>query len=214
MRTAIPFFVLATLAGCTAKSSAPSTVSGTLTMATFPLRPSAVAAVDEAGKRITTTLGGDAHFAINLAKGHTYRLLIVKDGSGTVPVVFPRAAGRLDATFVLRTNGARISLGAVRYLGQAPAGGFKVQSAAQSTSDAEASDNSVEDTQQTTCDDGQSGDTGGDNGATGSTGANDTADQADANQEMAVGDQNAPDQVAGCDTQDGENSDVQQEGEH
>jgi hypothetical protein len=119
------------------------------------------------------------------------------------------SASRRRRPFVLGTDGARLSLGNVPYLAAAPAGGFKVQSTpVQGSSTGDCVDCAGDD-QQTSCEDGSTG-----GGSEGESTTPDSAQQADPTQEMAVGDQNAPDQVQGCDSQEGDNSDVQQEGEH
>lgn len=149
---------------------------------------------------------------------------------GDVPVVFPRTTGKLKRTFALASDGAAIRLGSVRYLGKAPATGFHVMSATSATADGSSAPgatpgDSVADVQETKCEAG-----GAEEGAEKSAPESETApaaaeakadpkagadvnEEADANSEMAVGDQNAPDQVTGCSGgTDGDN--LQQEGEH
>src|SRR5581483_9688461 len=137
----------------------------------------------------------DGSFALALAKNHSYKLRI-----GDVPMVFPRASGRLDLAFALRTDGAALSLGLVRRRGGAPAGGFVIV-ASKAAEQRDCTD-CVSDDPRTICeDDGESRE---ENGS-----MEDDGEQADASAEMAVGDQNVPDQVEGCD-----GNDVEQEGEH
>jgi hypothetical protein len=212
--------------GCAAKTGGPvppSAVSGSAALSTFPSTPRVLAATDETGRVLAARLAANATFSLALAKGHTYKLSLVSD-HGSVPIVFPRQTGRLDASFVLRTDGARIALGVVRFRLGVPSGGFHVLSVSQgSTPPGSACTDCVNDDQQTSCEDN-----GGDNGegpdnasetaSTGQTGASggagDNAEQADGNAEMGVGDQNAPDQVSGCDNQEGDNGNVEQTGEH
>jgi hypothetical protein len=223
----IALFQVASLAvaasACAAKTAGPSTVSGTAALSTFPSHPLSMAATDETGRIVKAAIGSDSRFSLALTKGHTYKLGAVTD-TGTVPIVFPRASGKLDATFVLKTNGARISLGSVHYVPAAPAGGFRVLSVkvALGSPDAQGSQGGncvdcVNDDQQTSCENGSASGNEGEGTSSeneSSSGASDKAEQADPSQEMAVGDQNAPDQVDGCDNQEGDNSNVQQEGEH
>jgi hypothetical protein len=208
----------------------PTTVSGALALSTFPAQAQGVVAVDETGRSAMSAVGTGGAFSLALSKGHTYRLGVVT-ATGTVPIVYPRSTGRLDATFAVHTAGARVALGTVHELPAAPAGGFHVMSTTLggASPDAQSSQSPggdcvdcVNDDQQTSCQDGSDGEqsddgtsTGGDAGAgASSSGANDTADQADPSQELAVGDQNAPDQVQGCDAESGDDDQVEQEGQN
>jgi hypothetical protein len=203
----VSFAALTLAAAC---SSGPgvreSTVRGAAALQTFAVAPAAIAARDETGRVVRAAVDAQGRFALPLGKGHTYRLVL--EGSGArVPIVFPRASGLLDASFVLKTNGASLGLGQVRYYPAAPASGFQVLSAKVPTA-APAGDcvDCVNDDAQVTCE--------GSDSTESQAAIADTAEQADANAELAVGDQNVPEQVAGCDGQEGDNVDTQQEGEH
>jgi hypothetical protein len=199
---------------CTNPNARESTLSGTAALSTFPSAPSSVTARDETGRMTHAAVNAQGLFALPLVKGHTYRVSFDSSGAG-VPVVFPRTSGRLDATFVLKTGGAALRLGQVRHFPGAPAGGFHVLVVQIPTSTpppgtATTGDCSdcVNDDQNVTC--AGSG-SGSDTQAAASPAANDTAEQADGTGELAVGDQNVPEEVDGCDNSD---DNVEQEGEH
>lgn len=198
--------VAITTVGCAAKSKTvpETTLSGTAALSSSPVVPTTVTATDEAGRAIVAPIGGDGRFVLKLSRGHSYKLTFAMNHD--LKVVFPRTSGRLDTTFNLRTDGAKIQLGSIRYVASAPTGGFHIVAAtpgAQQTGD-------VNDGQSVSCEDGSQG-SGGEGGS--ETEATDGSDAADANTEMAVGDHNAPDQVDGCGGgTDGDN--VEQEGEH
>ncbi|AKU94876.1 hypothetical protein AKJ09_01540 [Labilithrix luteola] len=206
-----------------------STVQGKLTVASFPTAPTAVDAIDEAGNRAHSPVGTDGAFALQLAKGHSYRLVVVS--AKEVPFVFPRST-RLDTSFRVSTGGGVVSLGSVRHWDSLPSGGFKVLSASTSSSspdgqegqDGECVDGKLQgtdtpcadDDNQTECKDGSqavSSDGECENGKDAVTGQactdTDTAgdDAADPAQPMAVPDKNAPDDVSGCNENDGEEAD-------
>lgn len=199
--------ILAT--GCSNGGVPESTVRGTAALSTFQSAPSTIAARDEAG-RVTRGLV-DAHgaFAVPLVKGHTYRLAFEGAG-GSVPIVFPRASGSLDTSFVLKTDGASLPLGQVRHFDIAPPGGFHVRSIhapantpPPSTGPAGADCvDCVNDDQQVTCG-------GSESEGTESMPSKDSAEPASASAEMAVGEENVPEEVDGCD-----NNNVEQQGEH
>jgi hypothetical protein len=193
-------------AACTNPGARESTLRGTTALSTFQAAPTAVTARDEAGNIARATVDPQGQFAIPLAKGHTYHIAVETAG-GAVPLVFPRTSGRLDATFVLKTNGAVLTVGQVRHFAGVPSGGFHVLSSQVPSTSAPApgGETEVGDGQQVTCD-------GSDSNAAPTNPASDTAEQADASGDLAVGDQNVPEEVAGCDLQEGDN--VQQEGEH
>lgn len=223
---------LLALAACSgsepSSSASTSTVQGKLSVASFPTTPTAVDAIDETGARTHSPLGSDGAFALQLAKGHSYRLVVV--GANEVPVVFPRST-RLDTNFHISTAGGVVSLGSVRHWDSVPTGGFKVLSAS-TASNQDAKDGEVgecvdgklqgtetpcaDDDNQTECQDGSQGanaDGECENGKDAVTGQactdTDTADDeaADPAQPMAVPDKNAPDNVSGCNENDGEEAD-------
>jgi hypothetical protein len=213
MRTLATCFVtsLGLTVGCSAKTVEPTAVAGAVALSTYRTTPARVIAVDELGKRTSTALRPDGTFVLSLAKVHKYKLA-VGVGQSNVPVVFPRPSGRLDSTFVVKTNGALVHLGAVRYLAAAPPTGFKVDSVQLTTPAAASGDcvDCVHDDVTTSCADGEQGA----EDSLGSTAAAANADQADAMQEMAVSDRNAPQEVSGCDAESGDQNEGEQEGEH
>jgi hypothetical protein len=211
MRTRFTFLVsvgIGSLAlACTQPTARESTIRGTAALTTFPSAPSAISAHDESGHVVRAPVDPNGQFALPIAKGHTYRVALEGAG-GSVPIVFPRAQGLLDATFVLKTNAAALRLGQVRHFAGAPSGGFHVLaahapgSAPAPTGGGDCVD-CVNDDPQVSCEDSES---------PGSSGlpSSDSAEQADASGDLAVGDQNVPEVVDGCDQGDN----VEQEGEH
>jgi hypothetical protein len=224
----LPVAVLAAACGSASKAPPdPSTVSGSAAATTFPSAPSAVTATDEGGRAVRAPVAADGSFSLALAKSHTYTLAFATP-TGNVSIVFPRATGKLDKSFTVKSDGALVRLGRVHYLAKAPAGGFHVTSAAGGTTPK--TEQTGESGDQGNCvdcvnDDGKTScEAGGEGGSTAESSSSEatssetaTEAEADPTQEMAVGDQNAPDQVDGCggegaDGADG--ADVQQEGDH
>src|SRR5262249_34168938 len=110
---------------CANPTARESTIHGTAALSTFPSAPSAVTARDESGRASNAAVDAQGNFELPLPKGHTYRIAF--DGSGVVvPLVFPSATGRVDATFVLSTDSAALRVGQVRHYAGVPAGGFHV----------------------------------------------------------------------------------------
>jgi hypothetical protein len=192
---------------CTNAGVRETTVTGTAALTTFRVAPSTIGARDEAGRVSRAPVDAQGQFALPLAKGHTYRVAF-EAAAPSVPLVFPRSSGKVDETFILKTNGAALRLGQVRYYAGAPATGFHVLAARAPTA-APGGDcvDCVDDDPRVTCAESESE-------GTAAVPASDTAEQADMKAEMAVGDQNVPGEVDGCDNQEGDNVDLQQEGEH
>lgn len=223
----VPLIALAGIAaGCASKTAAPappSVLSGTAALSSFRSSPSSLVATDETGRASRVALASDGRFSLPLTKGHVYKLALATSTS-SIPVAFPRKSGKLSASFALKTDGAAIHLGSVRYLPAAPATGFKVTAAASPSPSGAQGDcvDCVNDDPKTTCEDGSEGEAEAKSSESESSSANAETnagtEQADPNQEMAVGDQNAPDDVTGCDKggdeQDGDTSNVEQTGEH
>ena len=219
--TLVPVVALAlVVSGCASNDAreappGPTTLSGTAALAAFPVAPRSVTATDESGTVATSRLGTDGHFSIALPKGHTYKLALTGDHS-SVPVAFPRASGKLDASFVLKSDGAAVRLGTVRYVPKMPDAGFRIVVTRTATPTAVDCVDCVNDDGTVTCArDGQNGE--GEGEAASSHAARetapgaDTSEQLDPTREMAVGDQNAPEHVDGC---GGEGDNVDQSGEH
>jgi hypothetical protein len=210
-------------------SKATSTLDGTAALATFPASPVSAVATDETGRAVAAPVGADGHFSLTLTKGHHYAVSFAGAG-GDIPVVWPRASGKLNASFRLSTGGARLDIGSVRYFASAPEGGFHVSAGAPATStsgpDEECVDGviagtttpCVDDDGKTTCDDGQEVDDDGEceNGVDARTGAActdppESTGVADPTTAMAIPDRSVPDDVSGCseeeDDDDGETND-------
>ena len=211
----VPFFALScTLSlgfGCAKKTvSTTSVITGSAALASFPTRPSAVEAIDEAGHTTRVDVAADGRFTLTLSKGHKYRIAIVTGPTGT-PLIFPRPGGSLDLSFKVQSGGAHVNLGAVRFLPVAPSTGFKILTTPAATcsgGDGEC----AQEGNNVSCDEGEGG--GGDgecvDGKDLETGKactdGDTAsDEADPTKPLAVADHNAPQEISGCD--DGEEND-------
>lgn len=219
--------------GATAKTASTqgetSTVSGALSVASFPAAPTAIHAVDETGASAEARVDSAGRFQLALAKGHTYRFTVAL-ASSSEPIVFPRASNRLDMTVRISAGSATIDLGSIRHFDAAPASGFKVKSSSATTSSNENEDDEadgecvdgkdaksgavcVDDDDKHGCGENGHDDHGGDgeceNGKDAKTGAactdEDDADDdaADPTKPMAVPEHNAPDEVASC-TGDGD----------
>ncbi len=191
-------------AACAGRHPAPeTTVIGSVALSTYRSAPQAIVATNEAGVAIRAPLAADGAFKVTLAKGHKYRFAVAT-ATGSVPFVFPRTGGTLDAAFRVRSNGGAVQLGQVKYLASAPPTGFKVMAthppAPAPGSGADCTD-CADDDHEVSCSDGSHGH---DDGEASSAEAD---DHADANQEMSVAEHNAPDDVAGCDDEaEGENN--------
>ena len=193
------FCVLASVAcSNTHASGVPeTTVSGSAALSTYKSLPTAAVATDETGRSTRSPIDALGAFSMSLAHGHTYRFGISTANGVAVPVVFPRRTGRLDATVAVKSGNARVRLGAVRYFAAAPAGGFNVSSGSVGVTKVQATvptsgdcSDCVNDEETVQCDDGSS--------ATSSEDTTESGDQVNANEEMAVPEQNSPDSVEGC----------------
>lgn len=184
---------VALVTACAAKSSTPApptVLTGSAALATFPgaRAPTSVRLVDDTGHAITAPIAADGTFSVSLPRGHAYKVTLV--GAAEVPMVFPRASGALDTTFLVKSNGAKVTVGSVRYMAAAPTGGFKVSATATGSKHG---DNEVDDDDKASCDDGS-------DSSDSKTPEADTPDnRADAAKEMAVGEHDAPNEVDGCD---------------
>lgn len=216
----IPGIVVAV--GACASKPAPTpapvtTVTGTVGADGYPTPPKAVVIADEAGQSRSVALGSNGAFAADLPKGHSYRLWVATE-RGNVPLVFPRRSGRLDVRFAVASNGARISLGRVRYLAGAPQTGFTFgapSSTAILPKTIEQGDQGncvdcADDNDEVECHDGSQGHDNDDNHE------QQAGDHVDPKSEIAVPEHDPPEEADGCEAEDGnnDNDDVQQEGEH
>src|SRR5689334_15179959 len=104
MRAPVPFSIELTIGAlamaCANPTARESTIRGTAALSTFPSAPSVVTARDESGSASIAVVDSQGNFALPLPKGHTYSIAFGDSGIH-VPLVFPRAAGRVDATFFL-----------------------------------------------------------------------------------------------------------------
>ncbi|MEZ4369228.1 MAG: hypothetical protein R3B07_00325 [Polyangiaceae bacterium] len=105
-----------------------STVSGQLSVTSYPSAVSQVVAQDETGHLVGVGLDSSGRFKLDLKKGHKYRLGVTLANS-EVPVVFPRVDASLGQWIDVQSGGAVANLGMVTYYGALPATGFKVTSA-------------------------------------------------------------------------------------
>ncbi len=185
------------LLGCAAKTTSPTTLTGSATLSTFPTKPEQVRVTDEAGRSVVAPIGADGLFTVALARGHRYSVTFVTTYGG-VGLAFPRKTGRLDSSFVVGSDGARIGLGSVHFASGAPTGGFRIMSTSSAPS--------VADDQIAQCEDGSEG--------ADSSEAQDDSPQVDSASNMAVAEHNAPIRVDGCEGDDAEQDDEEQQGEH
>jgi len=192
--------VLGTL-GCAAKATSPTTLTGSAALSTFPTPPEQVQVTDEAGRSIVAPIGGSGLFTVALARGHRYSVVFVTT-SGDVALAFPRKTGRLDSSFVINSDGARVNLGSVHFTGGTPTGGFHIMA----SSSAPVAPGDIADDQVAQCDDGAEG---GD-----SSDVPDDSAQVDSTSDMAVAEHNAPTQVDGCENDGEQQDDGEQQGEH
>ncbi len=204
MRNVTPLAVFATVSlitACAAKShpAAETVMSGSAALSTFPNAPTQVRAVDETGAARMVPISADGTFTLTLPHGHAYKVTLA--GQANVPMVFPRTTGALDTTFTIKSKGAKVALGTVRYIPNAPSSGFVVSAPSASGGK---HDGEIEDDETSSCDDGSVG------GGKGAPEADTPDNRADATKEMAVGQRNAPNEVDGCDSEnenDGESKD-------
>ncbi len=231
----LPLLGLA-LAACSSAPLPPSSVSGSLVLASFPEAPTAVRATDEIGTIASSPLDAAGAFRLSLAIGHSYRLDVVS-AVGTTPIVFPRALGRLDTTFRVSTLGAVVALGSVRRMDVAAPTTFALLSASDPADGADGADGEcvdgylagtttpcIDDDGDVTCvDDGEDGEEDDDgevadapdgecvDGIDATTGAacideENEIDDAPAGP-VALPEHNVPDDVDGCGDGDGEHED-------
>ena len=208
--------VAATTIGCSEPATHGndvSSVSGALATATFPSAPSAVEATDEAGAVSRTAPNAHGAFVLPLTKDHTYRVAIVT-ATGSEPLVFPRASGKLDTTFKIGTGAAKFDLGTIRHLDSAPATGFKHAQGKDAGEDGECVDGTLEgtgeacvdDDEEVTCEGARAAEAPDgecENGKDVATGAacvddDDAEPGADGSKALCVAENNIPPEVGGC----------------
>ncbi|MBI5487477.1 MAG: hypothetical protein HY905_09105 [Deltaproteobacteria bacterium] len=113
---AIPVALLAAAGSGCASEPGPHVVSGTLALSSFPEPIWAVHVVQAGGSVTGTVVAADGTFTLTIPPGQGYRIELV-GGSGRPVLVFPRAAGDIEASFAVRGGGTPFDLGLVRYVG-------------------------------------------------------------------------------------------------
>ena len=92
-----------------------TTLSGTTALSSYAATPRSVLATDETGRTSSAPLAADGSFSLTLKRAHTYHVDVITD-AGPIPLVFPRTSGKVTKTFALRSDGARLALGAVHFV--------------------------------------------------------------------------------------------------
>lgn len=208
--------VAVTSTACTSRSpSSPSvgisTLQGTAALSSYPAMPRSIQATDETGRITRADIAADGSFTVELRRAHTYRVDVVTD-RGAVPLVFPRTSGKVTTTFALKSDGARLTLGQVRYTLRTTAvpvearitKAFTIRTASLGGAGEEGNcENCGDDNQEVACEDGSHG-----NGQS-SDDMEGTDDEAGSHGEASIAEHNVPENVDGCgDHQDdGENND-------
>ncbi|HUT78089.1 MAG TPA: hypothetical protein VM285_10405 [Polyangia bacterium] len=129
MRSAIRITVFLTMAamffGCDMPPTEPiQVISGIIAQDTFP-SPVTTVRVVSAGNVVTeAAVGSQGGFVFALPVGKNYSIEFAS-GSHQPGLVFPRKAGGIDATFDIADSQAAFDMGAVRYIGDPSALGFK-----------------------------------------------------------------------------------------
>ena len=178
-----------------------TTLSGTTALSSYAATPRSVVATDETGRATSAPLAADGFFSLTLKRAHTYHVDVITD-AGAVPLVFPRASGNITRTFALKSDGARLSLGAVRFVHVpvvVPVEARIAKASALRTAslgDSEANDDGPNDGEDVQCGDGSHGDgqhsddmEGGD-------------DKAETASDVSVAEHNVPENVDGCGVDD------------
>jgi hypothetical protein len=131
--------------GCDlAPTSTPQMINGVVSQGTFPAPVTSVRVVSTA--KVVYEAQVDVHgaFSLIVPTGTAYEIELLS-GSDSAGLVFPRAAGGIDAAFDVAASQAPFDVGAVRYIGDPSALGFKY---VQSQVDGETDTDNVE------CEDG------------------------------------------------------------
>ncbi len=216
-RIALLGLVVLSTAACasTKRSVGETTLQGTAALSSYAATPRSVVATDETGRAWSSPIAADGSFSLTLKRAHTYHVDVVTDG-GRVPLVFPRTSGNVTRTFALKSDGARLSLGAVRFVHtpvvvpvEARIGktsGLRIASltGSETDDDGQSGPNDDHDVQ---CGDGSHG-----NGQSSDDMEGDD-DQAGASGDVSIAEHNVPETVDGCgsegenDESDGESND-------
>lgn len=190
----------------TKRSVGETTLQGTTALSSYAATPRSILATDETGRAWSTPIAADGSFSLTLKRAHTYHVDVVTD-AGAVPLVFPRTSGKVTTTFAVKSDGARLSLGAVRFVHTpvvvpfeariSKASGLRIASLGNSETD----DDGPNDHQDVQCGDGSHG-----NGQSSEDMEGDD-DQANASGDVSIAEHNVPENVDGCGEDDDENDD-------
>lgn len=102
-----------------------STLAGSVAQASFPKAVSAITVKSDAGKTSTVAVGADGRFSVELEKGAGYQLFLGADGK-SIPIVLKSDQDRLQTQVHVKSGGASLSIGSVRYWGGTPTSEAKV----------------------------------------------------------------------------------------
>jgi hypothetical protein len=101
--------------GCSgAPAPTASTITGSVAQASFPKPVSAITVKSDAGKTSTVAVGADGRFSVTLEKGAGYQLFLGADGK-SMPIVLRSDQARLQTQVHVKSGGASLSIGRVRY---------------------------------------------------------------------------------------------------
>ena len=108
--------VAAVAAGGCSGAAAPtaSTLTGSVSQASFKKPVSAITVKSDAGKTTTVAVGADGRFSVALEKGAGYQLFLGADGK-SIPVVLKSDGARLQTQIHVKAGGAGLDIGSVRY---------------------------------------------------------------------------------------------------
>ena len=108
-------FAAVASSGCSgAPAPTASTITGTVAQASFSKPVSKITVKSDAGKTSTVAVGADGRFSVALQKGAGYQLFLGADGK-SIPVVLKSDQARLQTQIHVKSGGASLSIGSVRY---------------------------------------------------------------------------------------------------
>lgn len=96
----------------------PSTVTGTVAQASFAEPVTHISARSSAGVVTVAAVDAQGDFSIALEEGSAYRFFLSPDGTGT-PLVVRTEGDRLETELFVRSAGAEVDIGKVRFWGGA-----------------------------------------------------------------------------------------------
>ena len=101
--------------GCSgAAGPTASTITGSIAQASFAKPVSTITVKSDAGKTSTVAVGADGKFSVALEKGAGYQLFLGADGK-SIPVVLKSDQARLQTQVHVKSGGASLNIGSVRY---------------------------------------------------------------------------------------------------